>query len=168
MVSTRVLISNSSNPFTNSLVTVPSALITIGITVTFNVLINLWNMKVAVFIIILHLAIFLHQRKLMIFHWNLSDSKSPQVFRTLLYILANLKNTVVCMVSILPLISHSANLFSNPWGFVTRAPTVIGITVTFMFPDFFKYFSIFSFSFIFSLGSAWRAKSIRWQVLFSC
>ena len=35
MVSTRVLISDSSNPFTNPLVTIPSAPITIGITVIF-------------------------------------------------------------------------------------------------------------------------------------
>ena len=35
----------------------------------------------------------------MVFHRTLSDSKSPQVFRTLLSILAVLKNTVVWMVS---------------------------------------------------------------------
>ena len=35
MASTRVLVSNSPRPFTNPLVTVPSASITIGITVTF-------------------------------------------------------------------------------------------------------------------------------------
>ena len=35
MVSTRALISSSSSPFTDSLVAVPSALITVGITVTF-------------------------------------------------------------------------------------------------------------------------------------
>ena len=35
----------------------------------------------------------------MVFHWSLSDSKSPQVFRTLLGILAVLNNVVVRMVS---------------------------------------------------------------------
>ena len=35
----------------------------------------------------------------MVFHWSLSDSKSPQVFRTLLSILAVFNNAVVWMVS---------------------------------------------------------------------
>ena len=35
------------------------------------------------------------------FYWNLINSKSPQVYRTLLSILANLNNTVVWMVAIL-------------------------------------------------------------------
>ena len=35
----------------------------------------------------------------MVFHWSLSDSKSPQVSRTLLSILAVFHNVVVCMVS---------------------------------------------------------------------
>ena len=34
----------------------------------------------------------------MVFHWSLSDSKSPQISRTLLSILAVLNNAVVCMV----------------------------------------------------------------------
>ena len=42
---------------------------------------------------------FSHQRKLMVFHWSLSDSKSPQVSRTLLSILAVFNNAVVGMVS---------------------------------------------------------------------
>ena len=36
-----------------------------------------------------------------VFHWSLSDSKSPQVSRTLLCILAVLNNVVVWMVSII-------------------------------------------------------------------
>ena len=35
----------------------------------------------------------------MVFHWNLSNSKSPQVSETLLRILADLKNVVVWRVS---------------------------------------------------------------------
>ena len=72
------------------------------------------------------------------------ESESPHVSRTLLSIQADLNNTVVCMVLI----------FLLPLSTVPTAPTIIGITVTFMFHSFFctsassKYLSIFSlFSF---------------------
>ena len=58
----------------------------------------------------------------MAFHWNLSDSKSPQIPGALLSILADFNNAVVWMVSAHPLISNSSNLF---------------------------YYSIFSFIFVF-------------------
>ena len=45
----------------------------------------------------------------MVFNWSLSDSKSPQVYRTLLSILA-----VVWMVSIYPPISNSSSPFTKP------------------------------------------------------
>ena len=45
---------------------------------------------------------FSHQLTLMVFHWSLSDSKFPQVSRTLLSILAVLNNAVVWMVSTRP------------------------------------------------------------------
>ena len=48
-------------------------------------------------------SFFLHLRELMVFHWSLSDSKSPQFSRTLLSILADLNNAVVWMVSTCPL-----------------------------------------------------------------
>ena len=41
----------------------------------------------------------------MVFHWSLSDSKSPQVSRTFLSILAILSNAVVSMVTTRPAIS---------------------------------------------------------------
>ena len=50
----------------------------------------------------------------MIFHWSLSDSKSPQVSRTLLSILAVLNNAVVWMVSSRPPTSKSSSPFNNP------------------------------------------------------
>ena len=50
---------------------------------------------------------FPHQRYPMVFHWSLSDSKSPQVSRTLLSILAVLKFAAVWMVSTLQVISKS-------------------------------------------------------------
>ena len=53
-------------------------------------------------IIVLFLERFSHQRCLMVFHWSLSDNKSPQVSRTLLSILADLKNAVVWMVPTSP------------------------------------------------------------------
>ena len=49
----------------------------------------------------------------MVFHWRLSDSKSSQVSRTLLSILADLNNIVVMIVSTRPLISKSSSPF-NP------------------------------------------------------
>ena len=45
----------------------------------------------------------------------LNDSKSTQVSRILLSILADLNNTVVRMVSILPLISKSCSFFPSLW-----------------------------------------------------
>ena len=47
------------------------------------------------------------------FHWSFSESKSPQVSRTLLSILAVLNNVVVWMVSNRPPTSKSSSPFSN-------------------------------------------------------
>ena len=74
----------------------------------------------------------------MIFHWSLSDSKSPQVSRTLLSILAVLNNTVVWMVSTRLPTSKSSSPFNNPLITVPKAPIMIGIIVTFMFHNFFN------------------------------
>ena len=51
----------------------------------------------------------------MVFHWSLSGSKSFQVSRTLLSILANLNNIVVSRVSTLHLISKCFSSFTNPF-----------------------------------------------------
>ena len=45
----------------------------------------------------------------MVFHGILNDRKSPQMSKTLLNILTDLNNTLVRMVSILPLISNSSS-----------------------------------------------------------
>ena len=82
IVSTHPLISKSFIPCTNPLVTLLSTPITIGISIT-------------VVIIIYSLRVFLHQFSLMAFHWSLSDSKYPQVSRTLLSILAAFNYAVV-------------------------------------------------------------------------
>ena len=85
----------------------------------------------------------------MVFHWSLSDSKSPQVSRTLLSILAVLNNAVVWMISTRPPTSKFSSPFSNPLVIVPKAPITIGIIVTFMFHSFFnslarsKYLSFF-------------------------
>ena len=77
----------------------------------------------------------------MIFHWSLSDSKCPQVSRTLLSILTVLINAVVWMVSTIPPTSKSSNPFSNPSVTVSNAPITIGIIVTCMFHIFFSSLS---------------------------
>ena len=108
----------------------------------------------------------------MVFHWSLSDSKSPQVSRTLLSILAVLNNAVVWMVSTHPPTSKSSSPFSNPLVTVPNAPITIGIIVTCMFHSFFsslarsRYLSFFSHSFSFILWSAGTAKSTILQVFF--
>ena len=107
----------------------------------------------------------------MVSHRNLNDNKSPQVFRTLLGILADLNNAVIWMVSTRPVISKSSSPCSNPLVTVPRAPITIGIIVIFMFYSFFNslarswYLSLFSLSFNFTLWSAGTAKSIIVHVL---
>ena len=108
----------------------------------------------------------------MIFHWSLSESKSLQVSRTLLSILAVLNNAVVWMVSTRLPTSNSSSPFSEPLVTVPNAPITIGIIVTCMFHSFFsyrarsRYLSLFSHSFSFILWSAETAKSTILQVLF--
>ena len=107
----------------------------------------------------------------MVFHWRLSDSKSPQVTRTLLSILAIFNNTVIWMVSTRPPTSKSSP-FNNPLVTEPKAPITIGIIVTFMFHSFFnslarsRYLSLFSHSFSFILWSAETAKSTILQIFF--
>ena len=108
----------------------------------------------------------------MVFHWSLSDSKSPQVSRTRLRILAVLSNAVVWIVSVRPPISKSSRPFNNPLVIVPNAPITIGTIVTFMFHSFFnslarsRYLSFFSHSFRFILWSARTEKSTILQIFF--
>ena len=95
---------------------------------------------IIIIIIIIHYS-FLHQRKLIDLHWILSDSRSTQVSRTLLRVLAVFDNAVVWMVSTRPPTSKSSRLFNNPLVTVPKAPITIGIIVTFMFPRFFQFSS---------------------------
>ena len=106
------------------------------------------------------------------FHWSLSKSKSPQVSRTLLSILAVLNNTVVWMVSTRLPTSKSSSPFSNHLVTVPKAPIKIGTIITFMFNRFFnslassRYLSFFSYSFSIIQWSAETAKSTILKILF--
>ena len=108
----------------------------------------------------------------MVFHWSLRESKSPQVSRTRLSILAVLSNAVDWIVTSRPPTSKSSRSFNNPLFTVPNAPITIGTIVTFMFHSFFnslarsRYLSFFSLSFRFILWSAGTAKSIILQILF--
>ena len=77
----------------------------------------------------------------MVFHWSLSDNKSPQVSRTHLSILAVLTNAVVRIVSTRPPTSKSSRPFNNPLVIVPNAPITISTIVTFMFHIFFQFSS---------------------------
>ena len=72
----------------------------------------------------------------MVFHWSLSDSKSPQVSRTRLGILAVLSYAVVWIVSTRPPTSKSSRPFNNSLVIVPNTPVTIGTIVTFMFHSF--------------------------------
>ena len=104
----------------------------------------------------------------MVSHWILSDSKSPQVSRTLLGILTDLNNTVVWMVSFSPLISKSSCPVTKTLGLVPSAPIIIGITITSCSIVFLcsqarsKYLFLLSLLFSFLLCGPPR----RWSALF--
>ena len=72
----------------------------------------------------------------MVFHWRVCDSKSPQVFRTLLSILTDFNNAVHWIVSVLSSISNTSNPLTKLLGIVPWAPPTIGITITCMFHSF--------------------------------
>ena len=97
----------------------------------------------------------------MAFHWSLSSSKFSLVSRTILSILADLSNDVVCMVSIVSLIFHSTNLFSKHLKNVPSEPPIIGITDTFSSQARSKYLSILGLNLVFTLWSTGIAKSNR-------
>ena len=110
----------------------------------------------------------------MVFHWSLSDSKSPQVSMTLLSILAVLNKAIVWMVSTHPLTSKSSSLFNNPLFIAPKASIPIGTIVTFMYHSFCfffnslsrsRYLPFYSHSFSFILWSAGTTKSTILQIL---
>ena len=105
----------------------------------------------------------------MVFHWSLSDSKSPQVSRTLLSILAVLNNAVVWMVPTCPPVYKS----SFPFSYCSKSTNYNWYNCHLHVPQFFfnslarsRYFSLFSYSFSFILWSAETAKLTILQVPF--
>ena len=103
----------------------------------FFLLLLLLLLSLLLLLLLLFTQSFSHQP--MVFHWSLSDSKFPQVSRTLLSILAVLNNAVVWMASTRLPISKSSSPFSNPLVTVPNAPMTIGIIVTCMFHSFFQF-----------------------------
>ena len=87
----------------------------------------------------------------MVFNWSLSDSKSPQVSRTLLRIRTDLNSAVVGMVSTCLLISKSSNPFTKHSGIVPRELITIGINVTFTFHCFFSSLTRSKYSYFYVL-----------------
>ena len=72
-----------------------------------------------------------------VFHCSLSNGNFPQISRTLLSILADLNNAVIWMVLLLPLISISPSVSFKSFLIAPSAATTTGITVTFIFLNFF-------------------------------
>ena len=130
-----------------------------------------------IIIIIAHYS-FSHQRQLMVFHRRLCDSKSPQVSRTVLCILAVLNSAVAKMVSTRPPTSKSSRPFNNSLVTVPRAPITIGIIVTFMFHSFFQFsckvevlislFTFFQFYSVVSQDSKFDTLQIFFFFFFFC
>ena len=112
---------------------------------------------------------FSHQLTRVVFHWSGNDSNYLQISRTLLSILGDLNNAVVCGVSILSLIFQFFQFFCKPSETIPSATTTTSIRVTLMFHCFCccffsslarsKYLSIFSFPFIFNLWSTRKTKN---------
>ena len=119
-------------------------------------------------------VIFSCHLELVVFHWSLSDSKSPRIFRTLLSILVDFSSAEVWMVSILPLIFRSSNLFSRFLG-LFQVPRLLLVQHRFLIPLLlcslinFKYLSGFSPSFTFILWCAGTTKTHEMTFFFlSC
>ena len=107
----------------------------------------------------------------MVFQRNLSESKSPQVSRTLLSILADIINTIICVVrffllfTILPVFLPFWTVQGYHFQLVSLLPLCF-IAFFFSSSARFKYLLIFLSSFIFPLWSAKTVKSTGQQVLF--
>ena len=81
--------------------------------------------------------------------WSFTGvSKSSQVSRTFLSIPADLNNAVVWIVLACPSISNSSSLLTKLLGFIPSAPITIGITITFMFHNFFSSLARFKHLFV--------------------
>ena len=122
MVSTCPSTSKSSSPFSNPLVTVPNAPITIGI----------------IFTCMFH-SFFNSLARLMVFHWSLSDSKSLRVSTTLFSILTDLNNAEIWMMSTRPLIFQAPQSFYHSFGDCTQNTNYNWYKRHFHIPQFFQF-----------------------------
>ena len=103
----------------------------------------------------------------MVFHWSLSDSKSPQVSRAFLSILAVLNNAVVWMVSTRPPTSKSSRPFNDAFVAVPKAPIIIGIIVTFIIIIIIIIIIIYSLDIFTSTNVDGRSLEFEWQQISS-
>ena len=110
MVSTPPPTSKSSRPFNNPLVTVPNVSITICIIVTY--MFHSFFNSLSFFSL---LVSFTNHCQLVVVHRNLSDNKTPQIYRCFLNILTSLNNAFIWMVTNLPPISNSSLPFPSLW-----------------------------------------------------
>ena len=165
MVSTRPPTSKSSSPFSNPLLTVPKATITIGIILTF-MFHSFFQFPNKVEVLILLFTFF--QFIIIIYSFRILHISASWWFLTGVWVTASLLKSpglvsVFCpflaMLSFgwSPPTSKSSRPFNNPFVFVPNAPITIGTIVTFMFHSFFnslarsRYLSFFSLSFRFIL-----------------
>ena len=90
-----------------------------------------------------------HQFSFEVFLLILSDSKPPQVFKTLLSILADFNNVGIWMVSVLPLISSFSNHFFKTFGDYFKCTNFKRYHSHPHVPQFFFGFFLFVFFFFF-------------------
>ena len=116
---------------------------------------------------------FSHECYPMVFHWSLSNSKSPQISRNLFCIPVDLNSAVVLTVSTRPIISQSPSPCTNTLLTVWSETITIALTVSFIQYNFFFWFLawswylyLFLLSFSFSMFSVKTRKSNIWQVNF--
>ena len=103
----------------------------------------------------------------MIFHWRLSDSKSRQVSRTILSILAILNNVVLWMVSTRSPPSKSSWPFNNTFSYRAKSTNHNWYNFHLHIPYFFPFYSkikvlisLFTFSLI-----PWSAGTAKMTIL---
>ena len=104
----------------------------------------------------------------MVFHWSLYVSKSPQVSRTRLSILAVLSNAVIWIASTRPPTSKSSRSFNNPLVIVPKAPITIGTIVTCRFHSFFSSLARSRYLFFFPILSVLFCDQLGKQSLQFC
>ena len=102
----------------------------------------------------------------MVFHWSLSDSKSRQVSKTLLCILADLNDALVLMVTIRTPISNSSSL-SEPLETSLWAPITIGVAVSLMCNCFLSFLARPKYRYFFRVFFFYEVYSVVGSFTFS-